>query len=214
MQSAQPIVESIAAPLRDPLLPPAPASAFRYATLLSLLGVALFAAGCASPFESISHDLAREARLALRQERPPRRLGPEEDLFERAPTEEPATKSVLIAELLAIFPGLFWPGLGHQYAGDHRTAKELRGVGGFGLGLGAIGGGVVLLGYFADDEEWDYPNPMTLYIAGGITGGIGVSMFLYGWFYDMIDTPRAIRTHGRPPPDSPLHRDLKEFGED
>ena len=38
------------------------------------------------------------------------------------------TKSVWVAELLAIFPGLLWHGLGHRYAGDKEKAAGLVAV--------------------------------------------------------------------------------------
>lgn len=170
----------------------------------------LAVAGCAS-LESIDLSLAREARLALSQERPP----PMQDDEEFEPEEEAPQKSVLVAELLAIFPGLFWHGLGHQYAGDQKTAKELRKAGQWGYLLTAVGGGLAVGAYYLDEstDDWD-GTVLSLYIAGGLAGGTGTAIFLTVWFYDMIDTPRAVRSGGRPPRRTPFTRDLEEFGED
>jgi len=178
---------------------------------LTALLAALVLAGCASPFDAIDGSLAREARLALLQERPP--PDPEQETVEPYVAPEESKKSVVVAELLAIFPGFFWHGLGHQYAGDKKTAKEIRGVGEWGYLLTAIGGGLLVGGYFLDqeDDEWD-PYALSLYITGGITGGVGVGFFLTAWFYDMIDTPRAVRTGGRAPGRTPFHKDVEEFG--
>jgi hypothetical protein len=155
-------------------------------------------AGCASPYDPIDLGLVADARLALLQQRPPPEAV-DEGIEPYSPEERPR-KSVIVAELLAIFPGFFWHGLGHQYAGDTKTAKEIRGVGEWGYILTAIGGGLVVGGYFLDqsDDKWD-PYALSLYISGGITGGVGGAFFLTAWFYDMIDTPRAIESGGRPP---------------
>jgi hypothetical protein len=174
----------------------------------------LVCVGCSQPFTPIDRSLAAEARLALFQERPPP-SEEEENLVPGAGKEKPR-KSVVVAELLAIFPGLFWHGLGHQYAGDDKTAKEIRNLGHWGYLLGAIGGGLVVGGYFLDrnsGSEWE-PYAITLYVTGGITGGAGAGLFLAAWFYDMIDTPRAIRTGGQPPPSGPFTRDLHDINRD
>jgi hypothetical protein len=178
--------------------------------VLLLLGAVL--SGCASPVDSIDRSLAIEARFALRQEKPP---DPEEPDIEPYVPEERQTKSVIIGELLAIFPGFFWHGLGHQYAGDKKTAREIRGVGEWGYLLTAIGGGLFVGGYFLDqsDEMWD-PYALSLYISGGIAGGVGLGFFLTAWFYDMIDTPRAIESGGKPPPKSPFKKDAEQFDPD
>jgi len=130
--------------------------------------------------------------------------------------EERPQKSVLVAELLAIFPGLLWHGLGHQYAGDQKTARELRKAGQWGYLLTALGGGLAVGGYYLDKSgdgiEDNYA--LSLYIAGGAAGGAGSVLFLTVWFYDMIDTPRAVHSGGRPPRRTPFTRDLEEFGED
>ncbi len=182
--------------------------------LLLLFGVLALPAGCATPYEAIDRSLAAEARFALRQERPPPGL-PEEEEEENIERyrEEKSHRSVLIGELLAIFPGFFWHGLGHQYAGDLKTAREIRGVGEWGYLLTALGGGLFVGGYFLDheaDSQWD-PYALSLYIAGGIAGGVGAGFFLTAWFYDMIDTPRAVESGGKPPPRSPFSKDLEDF---
>jgi len=172
----------------------------------------LLCAGCASPFEAIDAGLARQARLALRQERPPQLEG---DEMEEAPEEEPRRKSVLVAELLAIFPGFLWHGLGHYYAGDTLTARRIHKAGEWGYLLTAIGGGIVLGGYYLDKETDLQGFAISLYAAGGVTGTIGSGFFLTAWFYDMIDTPRAVRTGGEPPPPGSLFRqDLGDFGDE
>src|SRR5262245_52618895 len=89
------------------------------AGLWPALGALAFCAGCASPFEAIDRGLAVEARMALRQERPPPNPdGDEEEEEEsniRRYEEKPGGGSVIVGELLAIFPGFFWHGLGHDY---------------------------------------------------------------------------------------------------
>ena len=118
---------------------------------------------------------------------------------------------MIIGELLAIFPGLFWHGLGHQYAGDTETAREIREAGEWGYLLTALGGGLVMGGYFLDRSSGGGDTfALSLYIAGGTTGGIGSGFFLTAWIYDIIDTPRAVRTSGRPPPPGTLFRKDRE----
>jgi hypothetical protein len=181
------------------------------AASLALLPALLVLGGCAAPFEVIDRSLALEARLALRQERPP----PMDDLEEEGgePEKEAPRKSVLVAELLAIFPGFFWHGLGHQYAGDVKTAREIREAGEWGYLLTGLGAGLAAGGYFLDrtGNTWE-SYAISLYVAGGVTGGVGAGFFLSAWFYDMIDTPRAVESGGRRPPRGSLFRkDLEEF---
>ena len=149
---------------------------------------------------SIDRSLAAEARLALLQVRPPSGRSEDEENIEPYGEKEAPTKSVILGELLAIFPGLFWHGLGHQYAGDIQTAREIRHVGEWGYLLIPLGGGMALGGYFVDqgDSQWQ-PYAISLYAAGGLTGAVGVGFFLTAWFYDMIDTPRAVKSGGSRP---------------
>ena len=185
--------------------------------VLFFIALLLFCGGCAAPFEAIDAGLARGARLALRQERPPQLEGDEEM---EPPEEEPQRKSVLVGELLAIFPGLLWHGLGHYYAGDTRTARRIHKAGEWGYLLTAIGGGVVLGGYFLDkhadehDQQWEQNIAISLYATGGVTGTIGGGFFLTAWFYDMIDTPRAVRSGGEPPPANSLFGSASEIMDD
>jgi len=172
--------------------------------LLPFIALLLFCDGCAAPFEAIDHGLARGARLALRQERPPQLEGGVEE--PAGPEEEPQRKSVFVGELLAIFPGLFWHGLGHYYAGDTHTARRIHRAGEWGYLLTAIGGGIAFGGYVLQkntDEQWDN-FAISLYVTGGVTGTIGSGFFLTAWVYDMIDTPRAVRSGGQPPPPGSL----------
>jgi hypothetical protein len=71
-------------------------------------------------------------------------------------------------------------------------------------------------GYFIDketDQTWQ-PYAITLYAAGGLAGTVGVGFFLTAWFYDMIDTPRAVKSGGKPAPNSLFHKDAAEFDKD
>ena len=176
-------------------------------------GLLLLCCGCASPFDPIDLTLARQARSALRQERPPQF---DEDEERGPPEEEPRRKSVVIAELLAIFPGMLWHGLGHYYAGDTITARRIHRAGEWGYLLTALGGGMVLGGYYLDKETDDLPGfVISLYSAGGVTGAIGSGFFLTAWFYDMIDTPRAVRSGGQPPPRGSLFaKDLEDIDDE
>jgi hypothetical protein len=178
------------------------------------LSVLAFPAGCASPFEAIDRGLAVEARMALRQERPPASpVGDEEEEGNIRPYDQnKGTKSVILGELLAIFPGFFWHGLGHTYAGDHKTAREIRGTGEWGYLLTALGGGLLIGGYFLDQEDsiWN-GYAISLYVTGGVAAGVGAGFWLTAWFYDMIDTPRAVESGGRPPPSSPFGKDMEDI---
>ena len=149
--------------------------------------------------------------------------GPDFDEFDGKPEhwEQPESSranrgglgEVILGEVIAIFPGAIVPGLGHYYAGDYRTSSQLRRVGGLGLALSAIGGGLITGGVYLDDEE-DVPNGYAygLYGTGGTIGGIGLIYYLTAWWYDIIDTPRAVRTGGRPPPRSEFVESLDFLG--
>jgi len=122
---------------------------------------------------------------------------------EKPYVERPASRSVFLAELIAIFPGFFVHGLGHYYAGDYRTWRKLSHIGQFGWLLTALGGGMVLGGYYVDKEDQDN-FAYSLYGAGGVVGVVGVSYLLTGWIYDIADAPRAVKSGGLPPPRTPL----------
>jgi len=136
-----------------------------------------------------------------------------DDLPEYVEREDgPAFGEVFLGELIAIFPGAIVPGLGHYYAGDYRTSAQLRRVGGLGIALTAVGGGLAAGGHFLDEDE-DVPDGYAygLYGAGGTVGVIGLAYYLTGWIYDIIDTPRAIRSGGKPPPRSKFVEGLDLF---
>lgn len=126
------------------------------------------------------------------------------------PPKPPERGSVFVGELLAVFPGLFWPGLGHTYAGDHRTAAQLRRVGEFGLIVTALGGAAGVGAYYADDNDLTGLS-YGLYGAGGVLGVIGVTYWMTAWIYDMVDTPRAVKSGGQPPPRSRFIEGLDIF---
>ena len=66
-------------------------------------------------------------------------------------------KSVLVGELIAVFPGLLWHGLGHRYAGDTKKAEEMELLEAYSLvGLG-VGTGLVLAGQ-SDDDMFHLPG--------------------------------------------------------
>jgi hypothetical protein len=129
---------------------------------------------------------------------------------EKFKPEEKSTGSVILGELIAIFPGLLVHGLGHYYAGDYQTARRLRHVGELGYVMTALGGGLVVGGYYLGKEDlkgFSY----SLYGVGGTIGVAGVFYLLTAWVYDMIDTPRAVSTGGEPPPRSEFIDSLDIF---
>ena len=115
---------------------------------------------------------------------------------------------VVIAELIAIGPGMVVQGLGHRYAGDYRTSDQLMRVGAVGVGVGALGVGLAVGGNEIT-EDW----------IGDAVGGAGIGIsaigagyYLAAWLYDIYDTPRAVRSGGRPPPGSPFVESLDFIG--
>ncbi len=129
---------------------------------------------------------------------------------EKFKPEEKSTGSVILGELIAIFPGLLVHGLGHYYAGDYQTARRLRHVGEMGYVMTAVGAGVVTGGYYLGKEDL-HGFSYSLYGVGGTIGVAGVFYLLTAWFYDMIDTPRAVSTGGEPPPRSEFIESLDIF---
>ena len=51
----------------------------------------------------------------------------------------------------------------------------------------------------------------TLYGSGALFGVIGVGYLLTGWVYDLVDTPRALESGGKPPPKTPFVKNLNFF---
>ncbi len=109
------------------------------------------------------------------------RSGPQYTGF--APEEQP--RSVIIGELLAIFPGLLWHGLGHRYAGDHKKAEEIELMEAYSLLALGAGTGMVFAGRSDDDLRF-------VEYSGYTVGGMGGLLFLGSWLYDVIYTPEAI----------------------
>ncbi len=159
----------------------------------------------------IDADLVLAAQRSVRDRRFPRL-----DEFEEEEVEESkgSIGHAIVGELLAIFPGVIAHGVGHYYAGDRKTAKKLSRIGQFGYLLTAAGGGLGYLGYLADDED-AVPDgyAYTLYTSGGLVGGAGLAYFFTAWIYDMVDTPRAVLSGGRPPPRSRFVESLDIFGD-
>ena len=124
----------------------------------------------------------------------------------------PGVGSAIVGELLAIFPGVLIPGTGHYFAGDRRTGARLLRIGEFGWLLTAAGGGMVLGGYALDQNDLE-GTAYGLYGTGGLLGLVGVTYVLTAWFYDMVDTPRAVLSGGKPPPRSRFVESLDFFNE-
>ena len=181
--------------------------------LLPLVG-----SGCALENYRFDVEAIGNARLALAQlkERDLYYAGEEEEAEE---VREKGTVGEAIAgELLAIFPGVIVHGLGHLYAGDERTFGRLSRLGQMGYVLTAVGGGLVVGGYYLEKDDTEVlgqsltkPIAYTLYGTGGLAGGIGVMYFLTAWIYDMVDTPRAVLSGGKPPPRSGFVESLEIF---
>lgn len=171
-----------------------------WAALLLLPAVCF--SGCALHWGSLDLVAIQDARRGLDHfEKHPIRAP------EKAEEDAPSTGSVILGELIAIFPGFFVHGLGHHYAGDYKTARRLSHIGQLGYLLTAVGGGLVVGGYYIDkgDDKNNYQGIVySMYGAGGTIGVIGIGYFLVAWFYDMIDTPRAVESGGEPPRRTPM----------
>jgi hypothetical protein len=171
--------------------------------------------GCAARWDRVDAAAVDLARLGLAQEgvREGRRrfsLPNDEEDYGPPAKEGPGIGSVILGEMLAIFPGLLVHGLGHYYAGDYRTATRLRHVGEFGYIMTAIGGGLGVGGYFLEREDLT-GTAYGLYATGAVVGAAGLFYIMTAWFYDMIDTPRAVRSRGRPPVSSGFVESLDIF---
>lgn len=179
-----------------------------------ILMMCLLGTGCSLGEWRLRVDAVDRVRNALTQlaERDERDLYERGEEVEEAQIEEDGEVSVghvIVGELLAFFPGVFVHGLGHYYAGDEQTFRRLNKLGQLGYLLTVIGGGLGVGGYFLDQDDTEVlgqdltdPTAYSLYAAGGIAGGIGLGYFFTAWIYDMIDTPRAVSSGGRPPPRS------------
>jgi len=176
------------------------------ATLLLGLPLLAEASGCALDSSTLSVSAVEAARAGFQ------RYSDTFSLEEREKVEPPVqpSGSVFVGELLAIFPGLFWPGLGHHYAGDYDTSRKLLRVGEMGVALTALGVAAGFGGYSLDRNDQE-GFAYGLYATGGVLGVIGVTYWMSAWFYDMVDTPRAVRTGGRPPPRSEFVETLDIF---
>ena len=176
----------------------------------------VLASGCAISFESIDVRAVVAARAGVEQfdndaESEPYPRPSDEDI-DRGEEQPRARRSAFLGTLLAIFPGLLVPGTGHYYAGDRKTARQLFRVGETGLVLTAVGGGLVVGGIAAGESDL-VGTSISLYVTGGGIAGIGLTYLLSAWIYDIIDTPRAARSGGRPPPRTPFVEGLDIFAE-
>jgi hypothetical protein len=168
--------------------------------------------GCSLGRYRLDLEVVDRARAALAQLTERDLYYKDEDREETAESKEPISGSVgdvIVGELVAFFPGMLVHGLGHLYAGDQQTFRRLSSLGQLGYLLTVVGGGLGIGGYYLDQEDTEVlgqdltqPTAYSLYAAGGIAGGIGVTYFFTAWIYDMIDTPRAVMSGGRPPPRS------------
>lgn len=159
------------------------------------------------PRGTIEISAVNDARNFLAQAR--ERLPLEQDEHPVVEASEPSG-SVIVGELLAIFPGLLVHGIGHYYASDYATAGRLFRIGEFGYLLTAAGGGVGLGGYYLDRSNHD-GFAYSLYATGGTLALAGICYVFTAWIYDMVDTPRAVRTGGAPPPKSEFVEALDIF---
>lgn len=187
-------------------MPPDPGPQARGRVTLGFLvaSVLVFGSGCAGSFQRIDARLAVSAQRAVSRDRSNSRRDRYRDEERYDEEDEGSGGSIFLGELLAIFPGLFVHGLGHTYAGDHQSARKLREMGEWGYLLTAVGGGIVVGAYFLDREADDALGtdviPISLYVAGGGIGGVGLAYFFTAWIADIWDTPRAVRSGGEPWP--------------
>lgn len=100
-----------------------PALPGRRLGVLGLLIAASGLSGCTIGFETLDLALVERASTAFADRSSRHPLAPNEEVVSSAP---PGTGSVILGELIAIFPGFIVKGLGHYYAGDAKTATKLR----------------------------------------------------------------------------------------
>ncbi len=100
----------------------------------------------------------------------------------------PQRKSVWVGELLAIFPGILWHGVGHRYAGDKEEAEQIELLEAYSLLGAAAGGGLVAAGQSND-------NLVGLEVTGYGLAGFSVIAFIGTWIYDIIYTPAAVNRY-------------------
>ena len=190
-----------------------------------LLGVGLAVVGCAGRFERIdariadvaSHGLVQKSSLEgftfarNDQSRSRRNERGRDDYLEFEAEDEFEEEegdgggSIILGEMIAVFPGMLWHGAGHYYAGDYESSRRLRSIGEWGYLLGGIGGGLILGGIAIQGGDPEFSGgdledqlATSFYVAGGIVGAIGLFYFLTAWGGDIYDTPRAVREKGRP----------------
>ena len=101
----------------------------------------------------------------------------------------PGEKSILIGELIAIFPGLFVHGLGHRYAGNTDAADEIMTMELYSALTMGLGAGLVALGESEDAEA--------VTVSGWVGVGVGAIPFLGTWIYDIVYTPSEITQYNR-----------------
>lgn len=185
---------------------------FRTLAWVLVPALLLESSGCRMSWGTVDPQLVSQARLVAQEREEEYPFFDEPRPPPREHGERGSLGEVILGELLAIFPGVLVHGTGHYYAGDYKTARQLLRVGGFGYLLTAIGGGLVTGGYFLDEGD-DLPGfAYSLYGTGGLIGVTGVFFFLTAWGYDLVDTPRAVRSGGRPPPRSEFVESLDLIG--
>ena len=102
-------------------------------------------------------------------------------------SDDPEEKSVLVGELLAIFPGFFVHGLGHRYAENDDVADELLYMEVYSVLTVGLGAALWGLGEAEDADA--------LRIAGYVGMGVGAVPFLGTWIYDIAFTPSEINRY-------------------
>ena len=164
--------------------------------VLFLLSSALLASGCRATWGTLDPAVVRSARATLhRQDFPPLE---EYEEVHRDPEPRGTIGEAILGTVLAIFPGVIVHGTGHFYAGDRSTARKLSRVGQFGYLLTGAGVGLGFGAHAAMEEDLDGLG-VSLYSGAAVVGGAGILYLLSAWVYDVVDTPRAVLSGGRPP---------------
>jgi len=181
-------------------------------SLLVAVAVPLLS-GCEIGLDTLDLSTVRNARAGFQEHFEKYPVGAKRHTEEVGASKGGSLGDVIVGELIAIFPGFFVHGLGHYYAKDYQTSRQLRSIGEIGWLFSAIGGGLIVGGYYLDendDDKWQ-GTVYSLYGSGSFFGLVGVGYLMVAWFYDMIDTPRAVETGGEPPPRSRFVESLDFF---